>query len=97
MQGSDNIHVVYVTLYGRAIAPRKRFAMMNALENYFYRFGKIRDLGRLKAKYSRLGDFFIEFEHAEDTWACVSALRLRENYLISATSLKLPIFRMEVC
>lgn len=93
----DNLHIVYITLYGPEISRRKRFTMMNALENYFCRFGKIRAISRLKEKYSRLGDFFIEFQHSEDAWDCVGSHRLRDNYLIPATQLQLPIYKMDVC
>src|SRR5437868_3763185 len=54
--------IVYVKLYGDRGCRSQRFRVLNALENYFHVYGKIRDLGRLKEKYSYLGDFFIVFE-----------------------------------
>jgi hypothetical protein len=58
--------IVYVNLYGLGTKRRDRFLVMNALENYFSRYGKIKDVGRLKQKYSYLGDFFIIFENFLD-------------------------------
>jgi hypothetical protein len=85
----QNPLVIYVKLYGERAS--SRFRVMNALENYFSKYGKIRDVGRLKKKYFDLGDFFIVFKNKEDAVEC-SKLHTQWKYYPLSPSPQLRIY-----
>lgn len=87
--------IVYVKLYGEKVYRTQRFMVMNALENYFRRWGKIRDLGRLKAKYSHLGDFFVSFDDDDQAVKC-SKYHAHQDYHRLEALKDVPSFQMKV-
>lgn len=93
----QNPSVIYVKLYGGPIHRSQRFSVMNALENYFCKYGKIGDVGKLKSKYSDLGDFFIVFKNEEDAMEC-SNLHSKKGYysLSPAPQLEIGQYWMKV-
>jgi len=72
--------IIYIKLYGDKASQKDRIRIMNALDNYFWRYGKIRDIGRLKEKYSFFGDFFIQFETVRNAKACSRAHAFRKYH-----------------
>ena len=88
--------IVYVKLYGDAVSRSQRFTVMNALENYFWQWGKIKDIGRLKEKYSHLGDFFITFQTLGSAVQCSIYHLYNVQDLVPAPQLGLPSFKMKV-
>lgn len=91
--------IIYVKLYGPRISKNKRFAVMNLLDNYFHRYGKIYTIGRMKEKYKRFGDFFVCFDKLADALKCEaehSAEPQTKYDLNPSKLLGLPNFKMTV-
>jgi hypothetical protein len=88
--------IVYVQLFGDSVPRSRRFEVINALENYFSVYGKIRDVGRLKEKYSYLGDFFVVFENEEDAVECSACHSDGRYTLYPSFQLKLDPYQMTV-
>lgn len=87
---------IYVSLYGQSIPRSKRFRVMNVIENYFSCYGCVADIGRLKSKYSHLGDFFVVFESTRAAKDFLKCHKEDRRYYLDTTGLGLPNFTMEI-
>lgn len=93
----DDESVIYVKLYGPSVPRSTRFTVMNALENYFHKYGKILDIGRLKQEYHDLGDFFIVFKNVEDAKYCSQSHKNLDMYPLNPSPhLGIYPYKMEV-